>query len=187
MYGQIISILFLLLVLYYVAMILLDIQKDRAMKAAELEKNNEEEIDISDEASSFKPVVITREDSPKKTPADLPDNKGNKSDKRENSNKQQNENKQNSDNEKQPENKEQSTSTDDAPKTKPETKPETATPTPENVETPGEKDFCRPGYREATMTDYVYVEILMEEVDTLAETGSSDLGNIIYCCQNARS
>lgn len=183
MYGQIISILFLLLVLYYVAMILLDIQKDRALKAAELEKNNEEEIDISDEASSFKPVVITREDSPKKTPADLPDNNGNKSDKRENSNKQQNENKQNSDNEKQPENKEQSTSMDDAPKTK----PETATTNPEKVETPDEIDFRRPGYREATMTDYVYVEILMEEVDTLAETGSSDLGNIIYCCQNARS
>lgn len=46
-------------------MIFLDIQKEKAAKAAEQEKNHEEEIDISDEASTFKPVMITR-DEPKK-------------------------------------------------------------------------------------------------------------------------
>ena len=46
-------------------MIFLDIQKAKAAKAAEHEKNNEEEIDISDEASTFKPVMITREEAPK--------------------------------------------------------------------------------------------------------------------------
>lgn len=59
----------MLLILYYVVMIMLDIQKDKAAKAAELEKNNEEDIDISDEASTFKPVMITR-DEPKPTQTD---------------------------------------------------------------------------------------------------------------------
>lgn len=39
MYGQIISFLFVILIMYYVVMILLDLQKAKAAKAAELEKN----------------------------------------------------------------------------------------------------------------------------------------------------
>lgn len=58
-----------MLILYYAVMIFLDIQKEKAAKAAELEKNHEEEIDISDEASTFKPVMITR-DEPKKAQTD---------------------------------------------------------------------------------------------------------------------
>lgn len=65
MQVQIIAVLFVLLILYYAVMIFLDIQKEKAAKAAEQEKNHEEEIDISDEASTFKPVMITR-DEPKK-------------------------------------------------------------------------------------------------------------------------
>ncbi len=55
----------MLLILYYAVMIFLDIQKAKAAKAAEHEKNNEEDIDISDEASTFKPVMITRDEAPK--------------------------------------------------------------------------------------------------------------------------
>lgn len=69
MYVQIISVLFVLLILYYAVMIFLDIQKEKAAKAAEQERNHEEEIDISDEASTFKPVMITRDD-PKKAQTD---------------------------------------------------------------------------------------------------------------------
>ena len=65
MYGQIISFLFVLLIIYYAVMIFLDIQKAKAEKAAELDRNSEEDIDISDEASTFQPVLITR-DEPKK-------------------------------------------------------------------------------------------------------------------------
>lgn len=63
MYGQIISFLFVILIMYYVVMILLDLQKAKAAKAAELEKNPEEEIDISDEAKTFKPVLISSNSS----------------------------------------------------------------------------------------------------------------------------
>lgn len=69
MYGQIISFLFVLLIMYYVVMILLDLQKAKAAKAAEMEMDNEVEIDISDEASTFKPVMITR-DEPKRAQTD---------------------------------------------------------------------------------------------------------------------
>ena len=48
MYGQIISFLFVLLIIYYAVMIFLDIQKAKAEKAAELDRNSEEDIDISD-------------------------------------------------------------------------------------------------------------------------------------------
>ena len=37
------------------------------------------------------------------------------------------------------------------------------------------KDFRRPGYREAIMTDGILVDDLIHEIDRLAETGTSDL------------
>lgn len=60
MYGQIILFLFVILIIYYVAMIYMDLRKAKAVKATELEKNSEEEIDISDEAQTFKPVFKGR-------------------------------------------------------------------------------------------------------------------------------
>ena len=49
-----------------------------------------------------------------------------------------------------------------------------------------EKTPHRPDYREAVMKDGILVEDLMEEVNRLAETGSGDLGLVIYTCENAR-
>lgn len=46
--------------------------------------------------------------------------------------------------------------------------------------------FRRPGYREAIMTDGILVDDLIHEIDRLAETGTSDLGMVIYTCENAR-
>lgn len=46
--------------------------------------------------------------------------------------------------------------------------------------------FRRPGYREAIMTDGILVDDLIHEIDRLAETGTSDLGLVIYTCENAR-
>lgn len=131
-YGEIVSILWVCLVLYYAAMIALDIYKATMAKSAEQESRNEEEIDISDEAQTFKPVFVSRDDPAKEGPS------------------------------------EENTET-----------------TPEQPPQPG-RQGRRPGYREAVMTDGILVENLIEEVDRLAETGTSDLGTVIYTCENAR-
>ncbi len=64
-YGQIVFLLFIVLLFYYAALIVLDIMKAKAAQVAELESQSEEDIDISDEAKSFKPFRISR-DEPKK-------------------------------------------------------------------------------------------------------------------------
>lgn len=63
-YGQIVFLLFIALLFYYAALIVLDIMKAKAAQAAELESQSEEDIDISDEAKTFKPFRISR-DEPK--------------------------------------------------------------------------------------------------------------------------
>lgn len=207
MYGQIISFLFLLLILYYAVMIFLDIQKAKAAKAAELEKNNEEEIDISDEASTFKPVMITRDEAPKNNSgsATAESNEERKSGCEEKSDKS--------------DKSEPDTPKPDTPKPEPpaqEKKPASENsdrPTPEepHEEKPepakasteehtvqdsaeenspkssqsSEKPFRRPGYREAIMTGYISVDSLINEANKLAETGEWDLGNVIHTCDNA--
>lgn len=42
-----------------------------------------------------------------------------------------------------------------------------------------------PGYREAIMTDGILVEDIIHEINRLAETGTSDLGTVIFNCENA--
>lgn len=64
-FGDIFPLLLVLLILYYAAMIAMDLYKARLEKEAEKEKNTEEEIDISDEAATFQPTRIRRDD-PKK-------------------------------------------------------------------------------------------------------------------------
>lgn len=64
-YGQIVFLLFIVLLFYYAALIVLDIMKSKAAQAAELESQSEEDIDISDEAQTFKPTKINREESNK--------------------------------------------------------------------------------------------------------------------------
>ena len=40
-------------------------------------------------------------------------------------------------------------------------------------------------YREAIMTDGILVENIIQEINRLAETGTSDLGAVIFRCENA--
>ena len=47
------------------------------------------------------------------------------------------------------------------------------------------KNAARPGYREAIMTDGILVEDIIHEINRLAETGTSDLGTVIFNCENA--
>lgn len=64
-YGQIISILFVALLCYYAFLIVMDIQRAKAAEAAEQDNHVEKDIDISDEAQSFRPHKVSREE-PKK-------------------------------------------------------------------------------------------------------------------------
>lgn len=207
MYGQIISFLFLFLILYYAVMIFLDIQKAKAVKAAELEKNNEEEIDISDEASTFKPVMITREETPKNNSESIATDNG-KENKPDNEVKTENTVKSEPDKQKSEKTKpdppaqEKKPATEKSDRPTPEVrhedkhKPAKASAEDHKAQDSGEKDspkspqsaekpFRRPGYREAIMTGYIYAENLIQEANKLAETGEWDLGNVIHSCDNA--
>lgn len=197
MYGKIISFLFVLLILYYVAMIFLDLQKLKAAKAADKEKNREEEIDISDEASTFKPVLITRDEPSKGPETEKTEANNNETqpggktanpettepEKAQNPETPVPEEKQASD-EKIQDVQEQTTSDES-----PDIYPGNAEPTPD-TESPElkiqeDKPYRRPGYRQSTMTDGVVVETIIEYVDLLAETGTGPLGGVIYSCHNA--
>lgn len=163
MYMQVIGVLVVILLLYYATMIALDIQKQRAAKNAELENSPEVDIDITDEAETFKPVMITR-DEPQKVSSAQPDN-----------------------------------NTEAVSEQSSETVPDngddfsqedavfndrsTSEQDPSFIEEP----FRRPGYREPVITDGVVVERLLETVNHIAETGKSDLGNLIYRCESARN
>lgn len=67
-FGDIFPLLLVLLILYYAAMIAMDLYKARLEKEAEKEKNTEEDIDISDEAAAFQPIRIRRDEPKKLTP-----------------------------------------------------------------------------------------------------------------------
>lgn len=198
MYGQIISFLFVLLILYYVVMILLDIQKAKAAKAAEMEKNPEEEIDISDEANTFQPIVISR-DEPKKsqvTGQETEEKTGESAGQSKSEDcHQPDTNESDRDKKESPVDKPaQNNGTHVTPPASPAI-PETEKRKPESEDT-GKKDmtedgkrqdvpFRREGYREPLMTGGLTVDELLLEVDELAETGSGPLAEIIHECRSA--
>ena len=128
-YGQIVFILFVAMACYYAFLIFTDIWKAQAAQSAEQENHTEEEIDISDEARSFHPTRVSRDE---------------------------------------------------------EKKEEAVENGQSEPDSPQEKTFRRPGYREAVMTDGILVDDLIHEIDRLAESGTSDLGLVIYTCENAR-
>lgn len=131
-YGQIVFLLFIAFLFYYAVLIVLDIQKAKMAQAAEQENHTEEEIDISDEAQSFKPIKVGREEPSKQQVDDKAESTGDGN-------------------------------SDSLPK----------------------EPYHHPGYREAIMTDGILVDNLIEEINRLAETGTSDLGMVIFNCENA--
>lgn len=60
-YGDIVAILFVIMALYYVALIAMDLYKAKMTKESEKEKEKETEIDISDEVEGFKTIHVSRE------------------------------------------------------------------------------------------------------------------------------
>ena len=91
-YGQVILILFVVLIGYYGFLIFMDIQHLKAAEAAAQENQSEEEIDITDEARSFQPQQVTRDDK-KKEEEKKKEEAGNENDS--NTEKQQDESSQN--------------------------------------------------------------------------------------------
>ncbi|MBD5355674.1 MAG: hypothetical protein HDR88_01535 [Bacteroides sp.] len=197
MYGQIISFLFVLLILYYVVMILLDFRKAKTAKGAEIEKNSEEEIDISDEANTFRPILIIREDPNKsRTLVSTGDdeakteNDSEKSVDSGNSEKSIEVNKASENESTETEQRKKSESDKhtlespevaDFPGNKNQRVNHSALQEPEYTEKRSdEKTFCREGYREPLMTDGLEVGRFLEEAETLAATGKGSLENTIY-------
>ena len=158
-----------ILLLYYATMIALDIQKQKAAKAAELENSSEIDIDISDEARTFKPVMITR-DEPQKASSTQQDNNTEAVSEQSS--------------ETIPDNGEDFSQEDAVFNER-----STSEQEPSFIEESSfmEEPFRRPGYREPVITDGVVVERLLETVNRIAETGESDLGNLIYRCESARN
>ena len=136
-YGQIVFILFILMLCYYTALIVMDIRKEKAARAAEHNLHAEEDIDITDEAQNFQPVQVSRDETPR-------DPKGNEVG-----------------------GSEGEAGEDDEPE----------------QETPIEDRIV---YREAIMTDGILVEEIIHEVNKMAETGTCDLGAVIFSCEHAR-
>ena len=197
MYGQIISFLFVLLILYYVVMILLDLRKAKTAKAAELEKNSEEEIDISDEANTFRPTLIIREDPNKSqtvvTTGDdeaKTENDSEKSVDSENNEKSTEVNKASENESTETELRKKSESDKltlvspedtDSQGTKKQRVNHSASQESEYTEKGSdEKPFRREGYREPLMTDGLEVGRFLEEAEILAATGKGSLENTVY-------
>lgn len=142
-YGQIVFLLFVAMVFYYAAMIFMDFQRAKAAQNAEQDSHKEEDIDISEEARSFKPIRINRDGPESKEENQEENNIENPGAENENSD---------------------SDSTE---------KSASKSESPRHV------------YREAIMTDGILVENIIQEINWLAETGTSDLGAVIFSCENA--
>lgn len=162
-YGQIVFVLFILLLLYYIGMIVMDLQKARAAQAAELDNRNEEDIDISDEAETFKPVRIMRDEPHKQTamPDAYPIAK-----------------------EEEDLSTEEEEPTEDEDKAEEETEDKAIDEPTGTATSYADEEQPTSGYREAIMTDGIEVEKLLEAIDRLALDGTSELGAVIFSCEN---
>lgn len=142
-YGQIVFLLFIIMALYYAAMIFMDIQRAKAAQNAEQDSQKEEDIDISEEARSFRPIRINRDEPESKEESSEQNNTEN------------------------PKSNNESNNSDGAEKSA------------------SKSESSRHVYREAIMTDGILVENIIQEINRLAETGTSDLGDVIFSCENA--
>lgn len=193
-YGQVIMLLFLGLVLYYAFLIFTDIQKARAAEAAEQENHMEEDIDISEEARSFQPKKVNREEPKKEEENKESSDNG---EQQENSN---NEGKESPDeptdeseepafeNNQDTETTESDEEQDDAESntSDDEELEESTEDAPTEEQSKGKEQSSRTTYREAIMTDGILADDIFKVIDRLAETGECDLGTIIYSCENMR-
>lgn len=115
----------------------MDFQRAKAAQNAEQDSHKEEDIDISEEAQSFRPIRVNRDEPESKEENQEENNTGNPG----------------------PEN--ENTDSDGTEKSA------------------SKSESSRHVYREAIMTDGILVENIIQEINRLAETGTSDLGAVI--------
>lgn len=199
-YGQIISILFVALLCYYAFLIVMDIQRAKAAEAAEQDNHVEEDIDISDEAQSFRPHKVSREE-PKKE--DSHNENTLESSQQDDASPTQSDadTSQEGKEEVEDEQEEKDNSEDvyneiesgiatpsQATESDNQEEPSDVQPSQESTDDNSDDDqpFRSPTYREAILTDGILVDDIFKAIDQLAETGECDLGTIIYHCESMR-
>lgn len=177
-YGQIVFILFILLLLCYAGMIVMDLMQAKAAQAAEHDNQTEEDIDITDEAETFRPIRVSRDDSKQKQTTAVSDESANDTGHTE----EGADSPEKAEDETEEENEEEAESGEEAPTADngDETTDESEPVSDENLT---EQPVHTPGYREAIMTDGIEVEKLLEAINRLALNGTSVLGAIIYSCE----
>lgn len=202
-YGQIISILFVALLCYYAFLIVMDIQRAKAAEAAEQDNHVEEDIDISDEAQSFRPHKVSREE-PKK--GDSHNENTLESSQQDDASPTQSDADTSQEGKEEAEDEQEETDNSEdvyneiesgiatpsqATESDNQEEPSDVQPSEEdnsNEEQPEDDDqpFRSPTYREAILTDGILVDDIFKAIDQLAETGECDLGTIIYHCESMR-
>ena len=190
MYSQIITFLFVLLLLYYVGMIALDIYKANNEKEPDDGKPKEDDIDISDEANAFQPIVISREGiiRPKAEKSATTEEPANSQETETPSQESESESTSGDESEKFEENAFEETPDSEEPSmASTPVDPYKAGEIPEEIfeEVIRERHAKIPGYREPVMTDPYTVDELLIELDKLADNKESALNNIICLCEEA--
>jgi len=215
-YGQIISILFVALLCYYAFLIVMDIQRAKAAEAAEQDNHVEEDIDISDEAQSFRPHKVSREEPKKEEEKkeDSPSENASESSQQDDASPTQSD--ADTSQEGKEENEDEQEESDNSEDVYNEIESGIATPSQssddETAEVPAQEEssdeqpsqestddnsdeeqpeddnqpFRSPSYREPILTDGILVDDIFKAIDQLAETGECDLGTIIYHCESMR-
>lgn len=179
-YGQIVLFLAVCLLIYYIVLIAMDVQKARASKAAEAENNQEEDIDISDEAKKFRAVQIRREEKQKpKASQENADDMQKSEDKQDQNGKANG--KSDKDTKADDANSQQPTGASpqqDTPQHDAESQAQpTAAPQPQSSRI----------RREPLMTECIGSGILVNEVDNYIENGKGPLCCVVMECEKARA
>lgn len=211
-FGDIFAVLVVLLVLYYVAMIALDIYKENLKKQSEKEKEPEVDIDISDEAGTFTPIQVRRDDikpvTQPKTQPENTDKTDSKAKESESDKVKPDETKVTSENIDKPASPEQKDKPSDSEKPNDAYDPKSweipqsvidehrgmsADDSPESV--PAEKTDetsddgpilnVRKTYREPCMSNGMPVENLVQFTNEVSNDGTADLQNIVMKCDAA--
>lgn len=211
-FGDIFTVLVVLLVLYYVAMIALDIYKENLKKQSEKEKEPEVDIDISDEVGTFTPIQVRRDDikpvTQPKTQPENTDKTDSKAKESESDKVKPDETKVTSENIDKPASPEQKDKPSDSEKPNDAYDPKSweipqsvidehrgksADDSPESV--PAEKTDetsddgpilnVRKTYREPCMSNGMPVENLVQFTNEVSNDGTADLQNIVMKCDAA--
>lgn len=214
-YGQIISILFVALLCYYAFLIVMDIQRAKAAEAAEQDNHVEEDIDISDEAQSFRPHKVSREEPKKEeekkedshnenasesclqddaspTQSDADTSQKGKEEFEDENKQEESDHSEDVYNEIESGIAASSQSSDDETTDEPaeeeseEPADEQASEESTDDNSDDDQPYRSPTYREAILTDGILVDDIFKAIDQLAETGECDLGTIIYHCESMR-